>query len=203
MELPRSLNHNSGRSSSGNHGNVSAYFQRAYVQVARYTRSLRKRAKLPLQAPTIDDAAVAKRRAEGYWVWLRERARMTPACKAFFVSEQRKPLPRSSVNLSLRKYSAAALLSLLADPHILRHACGFALADQGADTRLIQDYLGHLTIQHTVKYTATNPARSANSWTRMDGTFGPSEDIKQKVMALARRDYENDPAIITAKVLMR
>src|SRR5271157_5038424 len=34
---------------------------------------------------------------------------------------------------------------------MLRHACGFALADQGADTRLIQDYLGHRNIQHTVQ----------------------------------------------------
>jgi site-specific recombinase XerD len=42
---------------------------------------------------------------------------------------------------------------------MLRHACGFALAEQGADTRLIQDYLGHRNIQHTVKYTATNPTR--------------------------------------------
>jgi type 1 fimbriae regulatory protein FimB len=40
------------------------------------------------------------------------------------------------VNLALRKYSAAASLPLLAHPHMLRHACGFALADQGADTRL-------------------------------------------------------------------
>jgi site-specific recombinase XerD len=44
----------------------------------------------------------------------------------------------------LRKYSTAASLPLLAHPHMLRHVCGFALADQGADTRLIQDYLGHL-----------------------------------------------------------
>jgi site-specific recombinase XerD len=36
---------------------------------------------------------------------------------------------------------------------------GFALADQGADTRLIQDYLGHRNMQHTVMYTVTNPAR--------------------------------------------
>ena len=43
--------------------------------------------------------------------------------------------------------------------YLLRHACGFALADQGADTRLIQDYLGHRNIQHSVMYTATNPAR--------------------------------------------
>ena len=72
-----------------------------------------------------------------------------PTGKAFFVSEQRKPLHRSTVNLLLRKYSAAASLPLLVHPHMLRHACGFALADQGADTRLIQDYLGHRNIQHT------------------------------------------------------
>ena len=35
---------------------------------------------------------------------------------------------------------------------MLRHGCGFALADQGADTRLIQDFLGHRNIQHTVRY---------------------------------------------------
>ena len=44
------------------------------------------------------------------------------------------------------------------------NACGYALADQGADTRLIQDYLGHRNIQHTVRYTATNPARFERLW---------------------------------------
>src|SRR5271168_2944963 len=96
--------------------------------------------------------------------WLKERARMKPTGKTFFVSEQRQPLHRSTVNLALRKYSAAASLPLLAHPHMLRHACGFALADQGADTRLIQDYLGHRNIQHTVRYTATNPARFEKLW---------------------------------------
>jgi type 1 fimbriae regulatory protein FimB len=96
--------------------------------------------------------------------WLKERARMKPAGKAFFVSEQRKPLHRSTANLLLITYSRAASLPLLAHPHMLRHACGFALADQGADTRLIQDYLGHRNIQHTAKYTATNPARFEKLW---------------------------------------
>jgi type 1 fimbriae regulatory protein FimB len=96
--------------------------------------------------------------------WLKERARMKPTGKAFFVSEQRKPLHRSTVNLAMQKHSAAASLPLLAHPHMLRHACGFALADQGADTRLIQDYLGHRNIQHTVKYTATNAARFEKLW---------------------------------------
>jgi len=98
--------------------------------------------------------------------WLKERARMKPpsSVRAFFISEQRKPLHRSTVNLLLRTYSAAASLPILAHPHMLRHACGFALADQGADTRLIQDYLGHRNIQHTVKYTASNPARFEKLW---------------------------------------
>ena len=98
--------------------------------------------------------------------WLKERARMKPpsSVKTIFISEQRKPLHRSTVNLLLRTYSAAASLPLLAHPHMLRHACGFALADQGADTRLIQDYLGHRNIQHTVKYTATNRARFEKLW---------------------------------------
>jgi type 1 fimbriae regulatory protein FimB len=47
---------------------------------------------------------------------------------------------------------------------MLRHACGFALADQGEDTRLIQDYLGHRKTQHTLRYTATNPARFEKLW---------------------------------------
>jgi type 1 fimbriae regulatory protein FimB len=96
--------------------------------------------------------------------WLKERARMKPSGKTFFISEQRKPLHRSTVNFALRKYSEAAALPFLANPQMLRHACGFALADQGADTRLIQDYLGHRNIQYTVKYTAAKPARFDKLW---------------------------------------
>ncbi len=96
--------------------------------------------------------------------WLTERARMKPVGKVFFVSEQRTPLHRSTVNLALKKYGELAALPLAVHPHMLRHACGYALADQGADTRLIQDYLGHRNIQHTVRYTATNPARFERLW---------------------------------------
>jgi site-specific recombinase XerD len=64
----------------------------------------------------------------------------------------------------LAKYGAAASLPLLAHPHMLRHACGFALADQGRDAGLFQDYLGRRNIQHTVRYTATNSARFEKLW---------------------------------------
>ena len=81
-----------------------------------------------------------------------------------FLSEQRKHLHRSAVNLALRKSGEKAKLPLAVHPHMLRNACGFALAVQGADTRLIQVYLWHRNIQHTVHYTATNPARFEKVW---------------------------------------
>jgi type 1 fimbriae regulatory protein FimB len=84
--------------------------------------------------------------------------------KAFFISEQRTPLHRATVNLALKKYGELAALPVSVYPYMLRQACGFALADQGADTRLIQDYLGHRNIQHTVRYTETNPARFDRLW---------------------------------------
>jgi type 1 fimbriae regulatory protein FimB len=89
---------------------------------------------------------------------------MKPTGKTFFVSEQRKPLHRSTVNLLLSSCSKAAALPFSVHPQMLRHACGFALADQGVDTRLIQDYLGHWNIQHTVRYTAAKQASFEQLW---------------------------------------
>jgi site-specific recombinase XerD len=48
---------------------------------------------------------------------------------------------------------AEARLGFKAHPHMLRHACGYALANKGHDTRALQAYLGHRNIQHTVRYT--------------------------------------------------
>ena len=96
--------------------------------------------------------------------WLIERKRLNPEGDAFFVSERRTALNRKTAWAAIRDYGEKANLAVTAHPHMLRHACGFALADQGADTRLIQDYLGHRNIQHTVVYTATNPARFEKLW---------------------------------------
>jgi integrase len=43
---------------------------------------------------------------------------------------------------------------------MLRHACGFALAAKGHDTRALQAYLGHRNIQHTVRYLGFRPIGS-------------------------------------------
>ncbi len=102
--------------------------------------------------------------------WLRrwkssERAGM-PALdrQALFLSTRGAAISRKTFWALLRRYGEEAGLPLPPHPHMLRHACGFALADQGADTRLIQDYLGHRNIQHTVRYTATNAQRFEKLW---------------------------------------
>ena len=71
---------------------------------------------------------------------------------------------RKTAWLAIRTYGERICLPVEAHPHMLRHACGFALPDQGAETRWIQDDLGHRNMQHTVRYTATNPARFERLW---------------------------------------
>jgi type 1 fimbriae regulatory protein FimB/type 1 fimbriae regulatory protein FimE len=44
-------------------------------------------------------------------------------------------------------------------PHMLRHACGYELTRAGIPTRMIQEWLGHRNIQHTVRYTELDPER--------------------------------------------
>jgi len=49
-------------------------------------------------------------------------------------------------------------------PHMLRHACGYKLANDGIDTRALQAYLGHRNIQNTTRYTALAPDRFKGFW---------------------------------------
>ncbi|MGB7887941.1 MAG: tyrosine-type recombinase/integrase [Xanthobacteraceae bacterium] len=48
--------------------------------------------------------------------------------------------------------------------HMLRHACGYKLANDGHDTRAIQDWLGHRSIQHTARYTELSQQRFKDFW---------------------------------------
>jgi site-specific recombinase XerD len=47
---------------------------------------------------------------------------------------------------------------------MLRHACGFALANPGHDTRALPAWLGYRNIQHTVRYTELAPDRFKEFW---------------------------------------
>jgi type 1 fimbriae regulatory protein FimB/type 1 fimbriae regulatory protein FimE len=58
----------------------------------------------------------------------------------------------------------AAKMPFPIHPHMLRHAAGFKLANQGVDTRSLQHYLGHKNIQHTVRYAELSPDRFRDFW---------------------------------------
>ncbi|WP_261119694.1 tyrosine-type DNA invertase [Serratia quinivorans] len=81
-----------------------------------------------------------------------------------FISTTGGQVSRQTFYNKLNHYGQLAGIPVRAHPHMLRHACGYELAEQGLDTRLIQDYLGHRNIRHTVHYTASNAARFANAW---------------------------------------
>lgn len=81
-----------------------------------------------------------------------------------FLSGRGGALSRQRIYDIVSELGRAAGLSVCSHPHMLRHACGFALADRGIDTRLIQDYLGHRNIRHTVRYTASNAGRFGGIW---------------------------------------
>ena len=80
-----------------------------------------------------------------------------------FVSERGQPLTRQAVNYLIGQAGARAGLGDVW-PHMLRHSCGYYLANKGHDLRLIQDYLGHRDPRHTVHYTRTASGRFEGLW---------------------------------------
>ena len=64
----------------------------------------------------------------------------------------------------IQRLGEAAKMPFPIHPHMLRHACGFKLANDGHDTRSLQHYLGHKNIQHTVRYTEMAPDRFKDFW---------------------------------------
>jgi type 1 fimbriae regulatory protein FimB/type 1 fimbriae regulatory protein FimE len=93
----------------------------------------------------------------------RHLARRTDALPWLFISERGQPLTRQTVNYLLAAAAGRAGLPPI-HPHMLRHSCGFALANKGYDLRLIQDYLGHRDPRHTVRYTRTAARRFEGLW---------------------------------------
>jgi hypothetical protein len=64
--------------------------------------------------------------------------------------------------------STQCRLEIKAHPHMLRYACGYALANQGTDTPTLQAYLGHRSISNTVPYTELAPGRFKGLWTERE-----------------------------------
>jgi site-specific recombinase XerD len=78
-----------------------------------------------------------------------------------FETERGGPLSIDALQYIVREAGRVAGLDLDVHPHMLRHAAGYALANEGTDTRLIQEFLGHASINSTVRYTALSPKRLA------------------------------------------
>lgn len=92
--------------------------------------------------------------------WLGQRSSYLNADSEWlFLSRHGTRISRQRFYKAVKSYGETAGISVVVTPHMLRHSCGYALAEQGMDTRLIQDYLGHRNIRHTVLYTASNAAR--------------------------------------------
>lgn len=95
---------------------------------------------------------------------LRRLKRDYPDTPYLFVTERKGPLTTSTVRKLVARAGVKAKIPFPIHPHMLRHACGFKLANDGQDTRAIQHYLGHKNIQHTVRYTELSSERFNTFW---------------------------------------
>jgi len=81
-----------------------------------------------------------------------------------FVSERGAPMAPKSFHALIRRLGERAGMPFAIHPHMLRHGCGYELANKGHDTRAPQAWLGHRNIQHTVRYTELAPNRFRDFW---------------------------------------
>jgi len=96
--------------------------------------------------------------------WLRQRIDAPCSNSPLFFLSERGPMTRQAFNYVCAEVGKHARLNMRVHPHMIRHSCGFALANKGCDTRLIQDFLGHRNIRHTELYTRTAAARFERLW---------------------------------------
>jgi integrase len=95
---------------------------------------------------------------------LRKHRRESEQSPFVFVSERGSPLAPIGFSRMVERAAIEADLGIKAHAHMLRHACGYKLANDGVDTRSLQAYLGHSNIQNTTRYTALAPDRFKGFW---------------------------------------
>jgi integrase len=95
---------------------------------------------------------------------LRQLHREAAGSRFIFISERGAPFTTAGFGRMVERAGKAAGLKIKIHGHMLRHSCGFALANRGKDTRSIQGYLGHKSIVHTCHYTALAPNRFKGFW---------------------------------------
>ena len=87
-----------------------------------------------------------------------------PKSAFVFTSERGAPFSTAGFARMVERAGIDVKFGFKVHPHMLRHACGYALANRGHDTRALQAYLGHRNIQHTVRYTELSPTRFKDFW---------------------------------------
>jgi integrase len=95
---------------------------------------------------------------------LRRHQRESEGSPFVLVSERGAPLTAPGFSRMVERAAVSARLGIKAHAHMLRHACGYKLANDGQDTRSLQAYLGHKNIQNTTRYTALAPDRFKGFW---------------------------------------
>jgi type 1 fimbriae regulatory protein FimB/type 1 fimbriae regulatory protein FimE len=95
---------------------------------------------------------------------LRELQRRYPDSAFVFATERGGPFTPDAVNRLIKRIGERAGFPFQVHAHMLRHGCGYALANAGHDTRRIQDWLGHRSIQHTVRYSDLSAAPFKDFW---------------------------------------
>ena len=80
-----------------------------------------------------------------------------------FTTERGGPFTPDAINRLVKTIGAKTGIGFPVHFHMLRHGCGYAMANAGEDTRTIQDYLGHVSIQHTVRYTELSATKFKNA----------------------------------------
>ena len=112
---------------------------------------------------------------------LRALRRDWPDSPYLFASERGGPMTDSNVRKLIARLGVAAKLGFPVHPHQLRHACGYALVQQGHDTRRIQLWLGHKNITHTVRYTALSDAPFKDFWRELGPAPRNSEGVGRMI----------------------
>jgi integrase len=95
---------------------------------------------------------------------LRRLKRESPESPFVFVSERGSPFSVSGFRRLIERAGVEAGFPFRAHPHMLRHACGYKLANEGVDTRSLQAYLGHRNIAHTTRYATLRTDRFKGVW---------------------------------------
>jgi integrase len=130
-------------------------FQTSNAKISCLLHVRRLKAGTPSTRPILGDELRALRRL---------RRDQEPKSPFVFTSERGAPFTSAGFARMIERAGIEAKFSFKPHPHMLRHACGYALANRGHDTRALQAYLGHKNIQHTVRYTELSPTRFKNFW---------------------------------------